>query len=674
MATTSSTTGTLSSAGIGSGLDVQGIVDKLMTVESQPLTDLNTRETAIQTQVSAYGALKSGLSALQAAVHALSTPATFRSTTASVGDKTVATATSGDSVVPGNYSLEVTQLAQSQKLVSSGFASIADTVGSGTLTFTFGSTSGGVFTPNATAGAKTVAIPTGQSSLAGIRDAVNAAGIGVTATIVNDGSATGQRLVFTSNSTGAANGLQITVADADGNNTDASGLSQLAYDPAAAVGAGRNLTQNVAAQDALLTVDGIAIQSASNTVTGAIGGVTLTLAKTNAGTPTTVSVARNATAAAGSVGAFVKAYNDLQTTITNLTKYDATKQQASVLTGDATVRLVQTQLRSLVGGSLGGTGTLTTLAQVGITTGGDGQLQFDTDKFNTAFGNDAAAVERLFSATGSASDSLITYGSAGSKTVTGTYPVAVTQLATHGTLTGSGAAGLTITAGVNDSLTAVVDGATVSVTLAAGTYASADALAAAVASKLNGALGGSSPLSVAAASGVLTFTSSRYGSASSVTLSGNAAATLVGAAPTGTAGLDAAGTIGGVPAVASGQTLVGAPGSPAEGLTLSVVGGSTGARGTVSFSQGVGYRLDQVLTGLLASDGTLQARTDGLQSTIKDIDKRKDALQTRLDAVRAAYLKQYNALDTQLAQMQSMSTYLTQQLANLPKISGSSSN
>jgi flagellar hook-associated protein 2 len=673
MATTS--TPALSSPGIGSGLDVQGIVAKLMQVEQQPLDLLNTQEQTVQSRISAFGTLKSALAALQGAVHTLATPASFRAMTAKLADDSIGSATVGDGAVAGTYSLEVTQLAQAHKLVSSGFSSVASTVGNGTLTFTFGTYANGTFTANGSVGAKTVTIAPGQDSLAAIRDAVNGANVGVTASIVNDGSANGQRLVFTSTATGAANSLKITVADGDGNNTDAAGLSQLAFDPAAAAGAGKNLTQSVAAQDALLKVDGIDVQSSSNTVQNAIAGVTLTLAKANTGNPTSITVAQSPGAAQAAVAGFVKAYNDLTTTITNLTKYDTTTQQASILTGDSTVRLVQTQLRALIGGTIGGaSATLNTLAQVGITTGSDGQLTFDTAKFNTALSSNEAGVERLFAATGGASDALVTYAGAGSKTVAGTYGLNVTQIATRGTLVGSAAAGLTITAGVNDSLTAVIDGATVSVTLTAGTYASAASLGAEVASKVNGALGSGSSVAVSDSAGVLTLTSNRYGSASSVSLSGNAALNLVGSAPVGTSGLDVAGTIDGVAAIGSGQTLTAQAGTPAEGLQVNVIGGALGARGTVTYAQGAGYGLDQMLTSILGDSGPVQAKTDGLQSTIKDMDKRKDSLQQRLDKVQAAYLQQFNALDVQLAQMQQLSTYLTQQLANLPKIGNSSSS
>jgi flagellar hook-associated protein 2 len=666
------TTPTLSSPGIGSGLDVQGIVDKLMQVESQPLNDLDTQETKVQSQISAYGTLKSALASLQTAVHALATPAPFQSTKATVANTNVASATTSAGAVAGRYSLEVSALAQNQKLASNGFATVGDTVGSGTLTFTFGTFAGGTFTPNASAGSRTVTIAPGQSSLAGIRDAVNAANIGVTASIINDGSANGQRLVFTSTATGADQSLKITAADDDGNDTDAAGLSQIAFDPSAAAGSGKNLTQTQAAQDAAFTLDGLAITSSSNAVDDVIAGVTLNLAGTNVGSPTSISVAQDTAPATTAVQSFVAAYNALQTTITNLTKYDATNNQASVLTGDSTVRLVQSQMRALIGGAVSGaSATLNTLSSVGITTQSDGTLALDTTKFNAALASDPSSVSRLFSSTAVTSDALVGFGSAGSKTVAGTYAVNITQLATQGTLVGAAAAGLTITAGVNDALTATVDGVSVSVTLDAGTYASADALAAAVAAKINGALAqGTSRSSVTIANnaGVLNLTSKRYGSASNVQLGGTAAATLVGATPTATAGVDVAGTIGGYAANGSGQSLIGAAGSPVDGLTLGVTGGVLGARGTVTYAQGIGYGLDQTLTSLLGTDGALDARTDGLQSTISDLDKRKAAMQTRLDAVQQAYLNQFNALDTELAQLSSLSTYLAQQLATLPKI------
>jgi flagellar hook-associated protein 2 len=129
-----------------------------------------------------------------------------------------------------------------------------------------------------------------------------------------------------------------------------------------------------------------------------------------------------------------------------------------------------------------------------------------------------------------------------------------------------------------------------------------------------------------------------------------------------------AGSIGGIAATGSGQTLTGA--GDASGLTLTVTGGATGNRGTVKFAQGYAVQLDQMLTGLLASDGTLAARTDGINSSIISIGNQRAALNLRLAAVQARYQAQYTALDMLMSKLNSTSSYLTQQLANL---SGSSS-
>ena len=320
-------------------------------------------------------------------------PAAMRKLTATLGDPAVATATAGTSARPGSYSLTVTQLAQAHKIASAGFAGTTDTVGSGTLTFEFGSFAAGAFTANPDATSGTVAIGAGQNTLAGIRDAVNAAGIGVTATIVNDGSASGNRLVFTSQATGAASSLRVTVADGDATNTDASGLSQLAYDPAAAAGSGRNLSEIVVARNALLTLDGIDITKPSNTITDAIDGVTLKLAKTNVGTPTTLSVAYDDSGIADKVQGFVKAYNDLSATIAKLTSYDPATNKGAALTGDSGVRGIQMQLRAALGTTLAEAGlSLNALWQVGVKFKDGNVLTVDTVKLEQAVGTDAGGV------------------------------------------------------------------------------------------------------------------------------------------------------------------------------------------------------------------------------------------------------------------------------------------
>lgn len=663
-----STSGSLASPGLGSGLDVNAIVSKLMAVESQPLTALAAREASYQARITAFGTLKGGLSALQAALAGLLDARNMKTASATLADPTLAAVTAGTAAVPGSYSVRITSLAQAHKIASTGLASVNDAVGSGTLTFSFGTFEAGVFTANAEAAAKSVTIGAGQNTLAGIRDAVNAANIGVSATIVNDGSASGNRIVFSSLATGAAHSLKLNVADGDGTHTDTAGLSQLAYDPAAAVGSGRNMEQKIAAQNATLVIDGIAISKASNIVTDAIQGVTLNLAKASPDATTTLTVATDSSGIAKSVAGFVKAYNDLATSIGSLTKYDVANKKAAILTGDSAPRIAQSQLRSIMATALDGGGlSLTSLTQVGVSFKADGTLNLDSARLSAAIATDASAVARVFAAVGSATDSLVSVAATGAGASPGTYAVAVSQMATQGKIVGSLGAGLTIAAGVNDTLSVTIDGIAADVTLAAGTYPTAAALAAELQSRINGATAlatAGAKVLVTESGGVLSVSSARYGSESTVAVAGNAAAGLFGT-PTTTAGVDVAGTIGGFNAVGNGQTLS-ASGGGVEGLKVTVAGGSTGPRGDVVYTQGFAWKLNQALTGLLGNEGVVTANTSGITKRIQDIADRREVLQLRLAKVQANYLAQFRALDKLISNMNATSTYLTQQLANLP--------
>ena len=218
----------LSSPGIGSGLDVTGIVSQLMAVERRPLSALDSKEATQQTKLTAFGSLKGAVSSFQSSLAALASPEKFTGVAASITDTTLASVSATSKAVTGSHSIEIQTLAQSQKLKSANFATTSTTIGSGTMTIQFGTYSGGTFTLNPDKAAQSITISPNNSSLAGIRDAINLADAGVTASIVNDGS--GNRLVIASEETGLSNALKITTTDADSNNTDNAGLSQLVYD------------------------------------------------------------------------------------------------------------------------------------------------------------------------------------------------------------------------------------------------------------------------------------------------------------------------------------------------------------------------------------------------------------------------------------------------------------
>ncbi|MBI2289431.1 MAG: flagellar filament capping protein FliD [Betaproteobacteria bacterium] len=654
----------LSAPGIGSNLDVNGIVSQIMALERRPLTVLDTKEAKYQAQLTAYGSQKGALSSFQSAVAALASPARFSAVTASFADTTVATATASSAAAAGSYSVEVQTLAQSHKLKSATFAATSTTVGTGTLTIRFGTYSGGTFTLNPDQAAQTISVDASESSLAGVRDAINTANAGVSASIVNDGS--GNRLIIASKDTGVANALKITVEDDDLANTDNAGLSQLAYD--ASTGGTTNLTQTFAAQNATAVIDGIAITKASNTISDAIEGVTLNLLKANTPSATTLTVTRDTAGIQAAVQSFVTAYNDLNKIVTDLSKYDAANKRSSTLTGDATVRSVQTQLRGVFNTTLSTAGGgLTALSNIGISFQKDGTLKLDSSKLTTALSDSTKDVSTLFAAVGKPTDSLVSFVSSTSDTKNGTYLLNVSQLSTQGKAVGGGAAVLTINAASNDTIDLTVDGVAASVTLAAGTYSVAE-LAAEIQSKINGVIALSSTgisVTVTQSAGVLSVTSNRYGSASTVAITGGTGKSDLFGAQTETAGVNVAGTIGGITATGSGQILTGT--GDASGLALKVTGGATDARGTVSFARGYAYELDKLVEKMLEDDSLVDGRMDGINASIKNVGTQREVLARRLDMVESRYRAQFTALDVMMSSMSNTSSFLQQQLENLPK-------
>lgn len=440
----------ISSAGIGSGLDVNSIVTSLMNVEKRPLNAVNTQKTDYQSQLSAYGTLKSSLSAFQTAVGALTTASKFNAQTVTSANTSVFTATANGSATLGDYAVTVTQLAKSQKLASTGFSSINDVVGTGTMTISFGDyvpasvlpLVAESFTANAAKSDITITIDSSNNTLAGVRDAINASNSSVSATIVNNGAT--NQLVITSKDTGEINSLKISVADDDSNNVDAIGLSQLVYDPLAA--GVKNMTRVQEEKNALLDVDGISVVKANNVISDVISGVTLNLLATSGGNSVNLGVTSNQDKIKESVTAFVDAYNKLDTTLRNLTKYDSTGKNSGVLLGDGTARSVINQIKSVMTKAIATGGTLTSLSQIGVGFQRDGQLALDSTKLTTALSSNFSEVATLFTRSAKATDPLITYANSTSKTQAGVYSVIVSQLGSStvnavGTINGAAATG-----------------------------------------------------------------------------------------------------------------------------------------------------------------------------------------------------------------------------------------
>lgn len=667
----------ITSTGIGSGLDVESLVSQLVQAEAKaPTQRLNRKEANLEAELSALGSVKGALSDFRSSLSKLNDLSAFQKRSASSSDSSLFTASATSDAAEGSYGVEVSQTAQAHKIASSAFAESGTVVGTGELTFQFGTYDSGAnsFSVNPDKASQTVTIDSTANTLEGVRDAVNEADIGVQATIVNDG--TGARLVFASEDSGEANSLKVGVADDDGNNTDTNGLSQLAYDPTAAAGSGKNLSETVAARDAEAIIDGITVTSDTNTLSNVIDGVSITLKEADVGNTQTLDVSLNKGSVESAVNGFVESFNAAINNFNQLTDYDPETEKAGPLIGDATVRSVESQMRSLISDTVPGLdGAVRSLADIGISTQRDGTLAVDSGELSDALENNYDDVGKLFAATATASDSQVEYVRSSDSTVTGNYDLNITQMAAQGTYTG-GAITNRVVDGTNDTLAVKIDGVqSGTITLAQADYTGNETeLAAELQTKINGDgnlqdAGVTVGVEYDAGNDRFIVTSERYGSESTVEITtGNTDLGLN--AGTGTAGVDVAGSLDGLEATGDGQVLMGR--GEATGLQLRVTGGTTGDRGSVVFSRGVADRLDSLLGSYLDSDGLLDSRTDSLNNRIDDIGDEREDLQQRLDNLEERYRKEFSSLDAMMAEYQSTSDYLAQQLGALPSSSGGS--
>lgn len=380
----------ISSPGIGSGLDVNSIITKLMAVEQQPALLLQKKGQDLSTKLSAVGQLKSVLSSVQDAAKALSGAEKYSATSARVSDAAALSATSNSTAAAGVYSVKVLALAQTQRVVSAAGATPA--VGAGTLTIQRGTYvtdpgSGTVsFTPSATA-AKPISF-TG-STLAELRDAINASDSTLKASIVNDGTA--NRLVIEGSGTGADNAFKISGTDA---------LAGLSYD--ASTGATNTFDRTQQAQDSRAEVQGITVTRSNNTVTDAIAGVTLNLTAVTAA-PVSVTVSRDLSPATSAVQTLVKQFNGAVSAINAMTSYDPETKAVGPLNGDASARAAKNQLRAALTQSVTlADGSSMRLSDIGVTLQKDGTLAVDSTKLTKALTDTPARVAEFLGGTTSA--------------------------------------------------------------------------------------------------------------------------------------------------------------------------------------------------------------------------------------------------------------------------------
>lgn len=373
----------ITSAGIGSGLDIESLVSQLVAAEGQPASlRLNKTEAVLQADLSAFGSLKSALSTFQSSVSVLKDLSAFQARSATSSNVELFTASAGSEAVSGNFSIVVDQLAQSAKLRSGDFTSETALLGAGSLTLGLGADSFAV----------TVAADT---TLAGIRDAINQASDnpGIKATIINVDS--GSQLVLTSDKVGAANAITIAATDTDA--LDGFDLSRLAT---------ASLTPIQLAQDAIIHLDGQQVTRASNSFSNVITGVTLSLKKADPTKTESVTVELDKSSVTAKVNEFIKSYNALAATMSNLSGYDAANKRGGPLLGDATLRGVRNQIRQVLSAPVQGLTGFTALSEIGITTNKSGELVLDSSKLDKAITSDFESVSKIFASDGGVSKQL----------------------------------------------------------------------------------------------------------------------------------------------------------------------------------------------------------------------------------------------------------------------------
>lgn len=373
----------ITSLGIGSGADINSIVTQLVALESRPLVQMRNAANALQTQVSSYGQLSSLFGALQTAASNLTGSSLWSKSTATSSNDTAVAVVGGSTAAAGSYSVSVQKLAANQTVVSTtGYTDASTPVGSGTLTLDIGKWDLPPmnFLPQVGRAPVTVSI-TATDTLQTLRDKINALGAGVNASIVTDSN--GARLSLRSSSSGADNGFRLSVADGDGNNSDASGLSRFAFNPG---GGSTQMEQKQAASNAEATVNGITVVSASNELSGVVDGMTLRLRKENFGSAD-VAVTSDRDAVKTAIQGFADAYNTLAKAIAEQTKYDPGTKVGGPLQGDSAATGLQRQLRTLLNVASGASTTFSRLSDVGLQVQRDGSLKVDSGKLDSATAN-----------------------------------------------------------------------------------------------------------------------------------------------------------------------------------------------------------------------------------------------------------------------------------------------
>ncbi|MCK4864714.1 MAG: flagellar filament capping protein FliD [Gammaproteobacteria bacterium] len=671
---------TINATNSGTGLDVRGLVDQLVAAEGGPVSSrLDRKEVNIQEGLTAIGTFKGALLDFQASLAPLRKENAFKSINAISSNEEKFTVSAADNAVLGSYNIEISQLAQSQKLKSQAFDSEFDTIGSGTISIEFGKINNATnsFDVNSTIPTQHIEIDEENGSLRGIQQAINEANAGVRGSIINDG--TGYRLILNSEKSGIENSLRISISDDDVNDEDLFGLSLLAYNPVVTAGeedgiaVGKNLEQAAQAKNALFSIDGISISNSKNEITDSIPGLTLSLKKITEDSFESFKIEKETTRIKQSIETFVSSYNELMTTVSSLTGFDSESGRAGPLSGDSAIRGIIDQIRRRLSTSFNGINeNLTSLSIIGIDSSRDGSLSLDDFKLDKALENHANEIAHLFAAAVSTSDAKIRVTSEKIPATDGVFNITIDQIPASASFSGRVLANYPENIfDVPEKIQFSIDDITTGeLKLLPRSFESGKAFAAELERVINQDANlkrNDKTVSVTFINNALKIVSNSIGLASGVSIIsiGQNLSSLTGLATgKGQSGNDLKATVNGYEITGEGTKLK--LEGVLSGVVIDVSGKQTGNRGQLTVTNGVASILDELTTSFLDSKGLLSARIDGYNSKIKNIDKERENLVRKLEVSEQRYLKQFSNLDAMLGKMRSTSNFLAEKLSTLP--------
>ena len=624
-------------SGLSSGIDSASIIDALIKADRSSTSVLEKRRDTFQARLDGVRLLNTRLLSHQLDLASLNAPSLYSARSATSSNNSALTATASSAATAGTYQFEVITLAKAGQVATASQGSASSTIGAGTIALQLG---GGAVT--------NLTIDSANSSLNGIAQAINAAGFGASASVLNDGS--GFRLMLTSSATGTANAVSV---------TGGGGLSGLF--------SGMSTLQ--AAADAQLRIGSgggaVTITQASNTFSGVVQGVELKVSGAGVSTVTVGVDGGNALAAAKR---FVSSYNDIVQFMKDNASYDSATNRAGPLFAEGTIRNgVSTITQALLSSSAGGTQSLGTLTAIGVTLDrATGKLVLDETAFQDKMAANPAGVAKVFSNSGTSSDAGVQFGSLTQKTATGSpFVVVTTQAATQPLAPGSADVdGTTVISAANRDLSVKINGRSYQVVLADGSYTGTQ-LSAHLQTVLDQKITTlADRVKVGFDGARLSLSGLGYGLSSTIQVEGTSTANSSLRLSTAIAyGQDVAGTINGVVATGVGQTLTGAAGTTAEGLRLLVTAGAPVAGATVTVAKGLAQlaseRVKQMTDG---SSGTMANLQTSLDGNVKTLNKSIDAADARLIIRKKRYQSQFLAMEKSIQSSNSLGNYLTGQI------------